>query len=91
MQLRFGNKPENYDANHFVYEIARSEMTLEILQSLHKMATSLSDAGRIESRSIDDLSEPNEIPPLLRSQKINKSFDSEIIETVPEGEQPIKW
>ena len=47
MQFRFGDKPANYEANHFVYEIARSEMTLEILQSLHKLANSLSDAGRI--------------------------------------------
>ena len=31
MQIRFGEKPHNYEANHFIYEIARSEMTLEIL------------------------------------------------------------
>jgi hypothetical protein len=47
MQIRFGQKPSNYEANHFIYEIARSEMTLEILQSLHKKEIELSDAGRI--------------------------------------------
>ena len=52
MQLRFGEKPANYEANHFVYEIARSEMTLEILQSLHNMAISLSDAGRLKTEPI---------------------------------------
>ena len=47
MQIRFGEKPHNYDANHFIYEIARSEMTLEITQSLHKKAISLSESDKM--------------------------------------------
>ena len=31
MQFKIGNYPSNYDANHFVYEVARSKMVIEIL------------------------------------------------------------
>jgi len=35
MQFRF-NKPENYESSHFIYEMFRSNMKLEILSSLDK-------------------------------------------------------
>ena len=35
MQFRY-DKPMNYDANHFIYELYRSTMKIEMLQSLNK-------------------------------------------------------
>ena len=31
MQFKIGEYPDNYHANHFVYEIARSKMLIEVL------------------------------------------------------------
>jgi hypothetical protein len=45
MQFKLGEYPDNYEANHLVYEMYRSKMILEILFSLNKIAISRSQNG----------------------------------------------
>ena len=44
MQFRY-NKPDNYEANHFIYEIYRSKMKIEMLSSLNKKEALMSRRG----------------------------------------------
>jgi hypothetical protein len=47
MQFRFNDYPDNYHANHFLYEIHRSKEKIEILESLNKMAVSMALEGKV--------------------------------------------
>ena len=56
-----------------MYEIARSEMTLEILQSFHKMAIHLSQQGRVLTGIMDDVVNDDDLPRHMVPQGINES------------------
>ena len=54
MQFRFSKHPENYSANHFIYEISRSNAKLEILQALHKKEIEMSKNNELYDEKFDD-------------------------------------
>ena len=54
MQLRFCPPSSNYYANHFIYEIARSRMKLEVLQSLSNRAAWLSKNNMLDTINVND-------------------------------------
>ena len=47
MQMRFKTKDPWYEANHFLYEIHRSQMKIELLQTLYRTAIKLSQRGQL--------------------------------------------
>ena len=48
MQFRFNKDVKTYNANHFIYEIARSKMKLEVVQTLSRRAIWLSENNGME-------------------------------------------
>ena len=72
MQFKLGEYPKNYHANHFVYEIARSKMMIEILQSLNKTAIGMSNKGLLYKAlmpTADDENSDTEERQLIYSKK----------------------
>jgi hypothetical protein len=49
MQFKFTSDNESYNANHFIYEIYRSRMKIEILQALNRRAITMSQEGKLTS------------------------------------------
>ena len=51
MQFKFISDSDCFNANHFIYEIYRSRMKIEILQALNRRAITMSHEGKLTSFS----------------------------------------
>ena len=45
MQFRYKNKPMNYEANHFIYELERADANIELMEAFNKHAELMSITG----------------------------------------------
>ena len=48
MQFRYKELPQNYHANHFVYEVERAGANIEILEAFNKQAKYMSRHDELE-------------------------------------------